>query len=436
MGTEAMSAARPAENATGIPGYVEADSARWVQEPRKNTYRSDFERDRARVLHSSALRRLGAKTQVVAPDTDDFVRTRLTHSLEVAQVGRELGRALGCDPDVVDTACLSHDLGHPPFGHNGESALNEVAHAIGGFEGNAQTLRLLTRLEPKVLAADGRPAGLNLTRASLDAASKYPWSAVDAPVIHGQRSSKFGAYEDDLPVFAWLRDGAPGNRSCIEAQVMDLADDISYSVHDVEDAIVAGHFQLKWLDNPDHRARVVGYTKQWYLPHNDPAEIDAALARLEATSVWVREADGSRKSMAALKDMTSQLIGRFCQSALETTRAHFGPDHLTRYAAELMVPEETVTEIAAMKGLATTFVISTDHRQPVYERQREVLHALVGVLNASGDRHLEPMFAADWRDAPDDGARLRVVIDQVASLTDASALAMYERLVGSLPSLW
>jgi dGTPase len=431
-----MSAARPAVNATDLPRYTEADSARWVPEPRKNTYRSDFERDRARVLHSSALRRLGAKTQVVAPDTDDFVRTRLTHSLEVAQVGRELGRALGCDPDVVDTACLSHDLGHPPFGHNGESALNEAAHGIGGFEGNAQTLRLLTRLEPKVLTADGQPAGLNLTRASLDAASKYPWSAVDAPVIHGQRSSKFGAYEDDLPVFAWLRDGAPGNRSCIEAQVMDLADDISYSVHDVEDAIVAGHFQLRWLDNPDHRARVVGYTKQWYLPHNDPAEIDAALARLEATSVWVREADGSRKSMAALKDMTSQLIGRFCQSALETTRAHFGPDHLTRYAAELMVPEETVTEIAVMKGLATTFVISTDHRQPVYERQREVLHALVGVLNASGDRHLEPMFAADWRDAPDDGARLRVVIDQVASLTDASALAMYERLVGSLPSLW
>ncbi|GAB3563408.1 deoxyguanosinetriphosphate triphosphohydrolase [Arthrobacter alkaliphilus] len=436
MGTEAMSAARPAVNVTDLSRYTEADSERWVQEPRKNTYRSDFERDRARVLHSSALRRLGAKTQVVAPDTDDFVRTRLTHSLEVAQVGRELGRALGCDPDVVDTACLSHDLGHPPFGHNGESALNEAAHGIGGFEGNAQTLRLLTRLEPKVLAADGRPAGLNLTRASLDAASKYPWSAVDAPVIHGQRSSKFGAYEDDLPVFAWLRDGAPGNRSCIEAQVMDLADDISYSVHDVEDAIVAGHFQLRWLDNPDHRARVVGYTKQWYLPHNDPAEIDAALARLEATSVWVREADGSRKSMAALKDMTSQLIGRFCQSALETTRAHFGPDHLTRYAAELMVPEETVTEIAVMKGLATTFVISTDHRQPVYERQREVLHALVGVLNASGDRHLEPVFAADWRDAPDDGARLRVVIDQVASLTDASALAMYERLVGSLPSLW
>ena len=213
--------------AQALPGYEAHDSARWVEEPPKNNYRSDFERDRARVLHSSALRRLGAKTQVVAPDTDDFVRTRLTHSLEVAQVGRELGRALGCDPDVVDTACLSHDLGHPPFGHNGESALNEVAHAIGGFEGNAQTLRLLTRLEPKVLATDGRPAGLNLTRASLDAAAKYPWSALDAPVIHGQRTSKFGAYEDDLPIFNWIREGAPERRSCLEAQVMDLADDIS-----------------------------------------------------------------------------------------------------------------------------------------------------------------------------------------------------------------
>lgn len=422
--------------ALALPGYDLHDSARWVEEPPKSTYRSDFERDRARVLHSSALRRLGAKTQVVAPDTDDFVRTRLTHSLEVAQVGRELGRALGCDPDVVDTACLSHDLGHPPFGHNGESALNEVAHAIGGFEGNAQTLRLLTRLEPKVLTADGQPAGLNLTRASLDAASKYPWSALEAPVIHGQRTSKFGAYEDDLPIFNWIREGAPERRTCLEAQVMDLADDISYSVHDVEDAIVAGHFQLRWMDNPDHRARVVGYARQWYLPHNDPAAIDAALARLEATDVWVREADGSRKSMAALKNMTSQLIGRFCQSALETTRAVYGPENLTRYNAELMVPDGTVMEIAVMKGLATTFVMTTEHRQPIYERQREVLHALVTALSATGDRHLEPMFAADWRDAPDDGARLRVVIDQVASLTDGSALAMYERLVGSLPSLW
>lgn len=422
--------------AEGTRGYTPEDSSRWVEEPAKKSYRSDFERDRARVLHSSALRRLGAKTQVVAPDTDDFVRTRLTHSLEVAQVGRELGRVLGCDPDLVDAACLSHDLGHPPFGHNGESALNDITHAIGGFEGNAQTFRLLTRLEPKVLDAEGRPAGLNLTRASLDAACKYPWTAVDAPLIHGHRTSKFGAYEDDLAIFSWIRQGAPAGRSCIEAQVMDLSDDIAYSVHDVEDAIVAGKFQLRWMENPDHRARVVGYTQQWYLPHSDPGAIDAALARLEATPVWVREADGSRPAMAALKNMTSQLIGRFCDSALALTRAAYGSAPLTRYAGEVMVPEETVMEIAVMKGLATTFVMTTDHRQPIYERQREVLHALVTALSASGDRHLEPMFAADWRAAEDDAGRLRVVVDQVASLTDASALAWYERLVGSLPSLW
>ncbi|MDM7990419.1 deoxyguanosinetriphosphate triphosphohydrolase [Arthrobacter sp. zg-Y877] len=417
-------------------GYTDVDLARWVQEPAKNTNRTQFGRDRARVLHSSALRRLGAKTQVVAPDTDDFVRTRLTHSLEVAQVGRELGNALGCDPDVVDAACLSHDLGHPPFGHNGETALNDIAHAIGGFEGNAQTLRLLTRLEPKIIAPDGTPAGLNLTRASLDAATKYPWSIADAPLVNGHRTTKFGVYEDDLPVFTWLRDGAPAGRSCLEAQVMDLADDISYSVHDVEDAIVAGHVQLKWLDNPDQRARVVGYTQQWYLPGVEAAAIEAALARLEATNVWVRESDGSRRAMAALKDMTSQLIGRFCNSALEATRGIYGTDPLTRYNAEMVVPEGTQLEIAVMKGLATTFVMTTDQRQPLYERQREILTALVAQLEATGDRHLEPMFAADWRDAADDGARLRVVVDQVASLTDGSALALHERLVGPVPALW
>ncbi|KNC18172.1 deoxyguanosinetriphosphate triphosphohydrolase [Arthrobacter sp. RIT-PI-e] len=421
---------------SATPGYSPADTERWVEEPPKNSHRTDFERDRARVLHSSALRRLGAKTQVVAPDTDDFVRTRLTHSLEVAQIGRELGRTLGCDPDIVDTACLAHDLGHPPFGHNGETALNDIAHAIGGFEGNAQTLRLLTRLEPKVLRADGGPAGLNLTRASLDAACKYPWTAAAAPVIAGHRTTKFGAYEDDAPVFDWLRDGAPEGRSCLEAQVMDLADDISYSVHDVEDAIVAGHLQLRWMDSPDARARVVGYTQQWSLPGSAPAAVDAALSRLEDTVVWVRYADGTRASMAALKNMTSQLIGRFCLSAMEATRSIYGPHALTRYNAEMVVPEETVLEIAVMKGLATTYVMTTDQRQPLYERQREILASLVAQIHADGDRYLEPMFAADWRAADDDDARLRVVVDQVASLTDASALGLHERIVGPVPSLW
>ena len=151
--------------------YDAAARERLVPEPPKRVAapeRTAFERDRARVVHASASRRLAAKTQVVGPGSDDFVRNRLTHSLEVAQVARDLARALGCQPDVCETAALAHDLGHPPFGHNGERVLAELSGACGGFEGNAQTLRLLTRLEAKTFDDDGRSAGLNLTRATLD----------------------------------------------------------------------------------------------------------------------------------------------------------------------------------------------------------------------------------------------------------------------------
>src|SRR5947199_2202702 len=209
--------------------YDDHDRARRATERDKAnpTSRSAFERDRARVLHSAALRRLAAKTQVVIVGQSDFPRTRLTHSLECAQIGRELGAALGADPDLVDAACLAHDLGHPPFGHNGEAALDAFASGCGGFEGNAQSLRVLTRLETKVLTADGTSAGLNLTRAVLDAATKYPW-----PKREG--NPKYGVYADDAEVFMWLRAGAADDRRCVAARVMDGAEDGGSSVRGLE----------------------------------------------------------------------------------------------------------------------------------------------------------------------------------------------------------
>ena len=368
---------------------------------------------------------------MLGPASDDFVRTRLTHSLEVAQVGRELAKALGCDPDVVDTACLAHDLGHPPYGHNGERALAALTAGIGGFEGNAQTLRLLSRLEPKVTdLATGRSVGLNLTRASLDAATKYPWTAADAPVgPDGTPSGKFGVYADDLPTFAWVRAGAPPGVRCLEAQVMDLADDVSYSVHDVEDAVVGGRFDLAVLDRADERERVAEQIRSWYGDVVTADEIAAAMERLPRTPGWVREHDGSRGALAALKDLTSELIGRFCGAAIDATREAYGPGPLLRYGADLVVPRGTVAEIAVLKGLAVAYVMAPREAEPLHRRQREMVTALVELLADRAPDLLEPPFAADWRAADDDAARLRVVVDQVASLTDVSAAEWHARLV-------
>lgn len=409
-------------------GYDDADTERWLPE-HHTSGRSDFARDRARLLHSSALRRLAAKTQVLSPTAGlDFARNRLTHSLEVAQVGRELAASLGLDPDVVDTACLAHDLGHPPFGHNGERALNVWAADIGGFEGNAQTLRILTRLEPKVFGDDGRSYGLNLTRASLDASCKYPWPETSS-VADPSGRAKFGFYRDDLPVFEWMRAGAPQRRLCIEAQVMDLADDIAYSVHDFEDAIVNGYVDVESLGaRVDHDA-LVSSMHDWIGGAVAHDELIAAFDRLDSLDGWLDTWTGSRREQGQLKNLTSQLIGRFAHAATDATRSAFPSASLIRFDADVVVPREIQAEIAVLKGIVAAFVMSKNTRQPIYVQQRQVLTSLAEVLHDSGDEHLDPGFAADWKAAADDAARKRVIVDQIASLTDQSALSWYERLV-------
>ncbi|KRF00015.1 deoxyguanosinetriphosphate triphosphohydrolase [Nocardioides sp. Soil777] len=416
--------------------YDEHDRARVVDEPPKRVdapVRTAFERDRARVVHAAASRRLAAKTQVVGPQTDDFVRNRLTHSLEVAQVARDLARALGCHPDITETAALAHDLGHPPFGHNGERVLAELSQDCGGFEGNAQTLRLLSRLEAKTFDASGASVGLNLTRATLDACTKYPWSRDGAPGPGGVHADgtprfvvKFGVYDDDAPVFDWVREGVTGRRQCVEAQVMDLADDVAYSVHDVEDGIVAGRLELTRLDLDALWETV----RAWYLPDSTDDELSAALASMRRQESWPTSAyAGTRRDLAAIKNLTSDLIGRFCGSVQAATfAAADGP--LGRHRAELVVPHATLVEIGILKGIAAHYVMQATDRLSLMERQRLLLAELFAALWERGADALDRPFADDWAAADDDAARRRVVVDQVASLTDASAVSRHAVLVG------
>ena len=424
-----MVASRTAGSAVGPPAYSRcvsyrpADRERWVTEDpvTKRADRDDFARDRARLVHSASLRRLSAKTQVLGPSADDFARNRLTHSLEVAQIGREFGEVLGCSADLVDTACLAHDLGHPPFGHNGEAALDEVAAGIGGFEGNAQTLRLLTRLEPKRVHPDGRPAGLNLTRASLDAATKYPWARGEAPYP----TAKFGAYADDAPVFAWFREGAQPGRRCIEAQVMDWSDDVAYSVHDVEDGVASGRVDLRALRDPDEVDGVLAVAAGLYAPDLGVDDLGAALERILATGLVPTGFDGSRAALARLKDLTSGVVGRFVRAVEQATRSCSGPGDLTRHDADLVVPDEARSEVAVLKAVAAHYVMFSAERTELQTDQRAVLAALVAAYLERPEERLDPAFGADWAAAADDGARLRVVVDQVASLTDVSATALH-----------
>jgi dGTPase len=404
---------------SGAKNYSEADQERFLYEPAKRAGRTEFMRDRARVIHSAALRRLAAKTQVAVPWENDFQRTRLSHSLECAQIGRELGESLGADPDLLETACLSHDLGHPPFGHNGEEALAEVAKEFGGFEGNAQSFRLLTRIEAKTVDKDGKSVGLNLTRASLDAGTKYPWPRAINP-------RKFGVYDDDVEIFNWMRQGSPPDRKCIEAQIMDWSDDCAYSVHDLEDAIFVGQIKVENFEKDFdilHNEMQTGYgstaTKE---------EAAAALERLQQLSCWPRYYDGSHRSLARLKDSTSQLIGRFVLAAeLETRKIH-GDGPLQRYSADLVIPREQQVEVDFLKAIAGHYLIGAAVSQERYAKQQVLIKDLVEMLHKHAGTHLDSIFAKDWAVATNDTERMRIVIDQIASLTDPGAYALHARL--------
>ena len=387
-------------------------------------HRGDFGRDRARVLHSAALRRLADKTQVVGPRDGDTPRTRLTHSLEVAQISRGIGSGLGLDPDLCEMAGLTHDIGHPPYGHNGEVALNEVAADCGGFEGNAQTLRILTRLEPKTVSEEGRSFGLNLTRAALDAACKYPRTRTNAD---GSVNRKYGCYDEDAEVLAWLRAGHTDERPSMEAQTMDWADDIAYSVHDVEDGIVSGRITLHVLWDlvelaalAEKGARAFGGTPEMLLDAAD------SLRQLTVVNRAV-DFDHTLAGYANLKKMTSELVGRYVGATVGATA---GQERLGRQHGSLVVPPQALAEVTLLKTIAVLYVMDAPVHIARQDRQRERIYRVFDYLTAGAPGSLDPMYRQWWNEAADDAGRQRVVVDQIASMTESRLERLAKRSAG------
>ena len=384
--------------------------------PEQDT-RDAFARDRARVLHSAALRRLADKTQVVGPRDGDTPRTRLTHSLEVAQIARGIGSRLGLHPDLCEMAGLTHDIGHPPYGHNGENALNAVAPC--GFEGNAQTLRILARLEPKVLI-DATSYGLNLTRASLDAAVKYPRTRTNAD---GTINRKYSAYDEDADVLAWARAGHTDDRPPMEAQVMDFSDDIAYSVHDVEDGIVSGRVSLQVLWDFVELAALAQKGADAFGGTADQL-IDAAdrLRSLPAIAA-AADFDFTLRSWTGLKSLTSQLVGRYVGAVTEATLASAANQELTtglgRAHGNLVVPPDAEAEVRLLKTVAVLYVMDLPAHIARQDRQRERIFRVHEYLRAGAPGTLDTVFRAWFEAADTDLERERVIVDQIASMTES-----------------
>ncbi len=404
--------------------------------------RGAFQRDRDRILYSSAFRRLAGVTQVVSASEGHVFHNRLTHSIKVAQVGRRVAEMLrdrdekrsdelAIHPEVVEGAALAHDLGHPPFGHVGEKALNEcmaefgknTAGASEGFEGNPQSFRIVTHL---AMRREGL-TGLNLTRATLNAMLKYPW----ARAASGRASEKWGAYESEKDYLEWARkDHSRGVRSA-GAFLMDWADDVTYSVHDVEDFYRAGLVPLDRLAVDDgERARFLKKLRETDAGESDALEKILGLLQ----SPVLRPFDGTAGQRGALRFFVSTLVGQLVRSV------DFDADSEVGLALN---PDREIW-VRVLKGLMRYYVFANPALAAQQHGYEQVLRETFEILftigmepDSSGPprgRHVLPASVRHLFDEADGKDRVaRLVADALAGMTERQALDLHGRLTGRRP---
>ncbi|HJS33597.1 MAG TPA: deoxyguanosinetriphosphate triphosphohydrolase [Alphaproteobacteria bacterium] len=377
--------------------FAEMSRGRLYREP-PSAMRSEFQRDRDRIVHSTAFRRLKHKTQVFVHHEGDHYRTRLTHSLEVAQIARTVSRALGLDEDLAEAVALAHDLGHTPFGHTGEDALDAAMVGFGGFDHNAQTLRILTKLEHRYAGFDG----LNLTWESLEGVVKH-----NGPLV-GPQAVKSGPLPAAIVEYAATHDLWLGTWPGAEAQVASLSDDIAYNNHDVDDGLRAELFSLA-----------------------DLAEVPL----VGATLAEVRRLHGEIEASRLIGESIRRLIDRMATDLLDESRRRLdaaaprSSDDVRRHRGALIAFSDSM--LRQMQGLRE-FLHARMYRHERVNQERESARRVVGALFEAyleGPERLPP----EWRertDGPRTPKTARLVADYIAGMTDRFAFQDYARVFG------
>jgi dGTPase len=403
--------------------YNSFDTERISAEKYDETYRSPFQVDRDRVLHTPTFRSLQSKTQVFWSGEYDFYRTRLTHSLEVAQIGRSICNFLNTrsnlldetyfiDSDLVEAACLSHDLGHPPFGHAGERTLNRLMGEYGGFEGNAQTLRLLA---DRIFSSS--KTGMNPSRAFIDSILKYKtlWSEL---CDGDKRPGNHFLYDQQSHYLDWVFGGrdlpaeyTPGKQrdgfSSIECQIMDWADDTAYSLNDLADSVRAGFLTIERVE-------------RWAEENECDVEKGTPVGDL------LRSIRGNRVEL-----MAGNRIGRYIQSVRLERDLNFMSEVSNRYKYKLVVDQGVLSETREFKKMAYDLVFRSPELNQLEHKGDHLLTKLWDILgDEDSPYHLLPKDVADeLRQGENLAERRRLLCDFLASLTDGSATRLYKRLI-------